>query len=162
MPIPQLPEALAQKVLDGCVMPWEVVPAVKVHELVKFHTEIPGSPTLYTATFILAMNKPKYESLPADLKKVIDDNSGQFAANTGRQDVGRSGRRGRGHGQEARQHHHACSTPSRSGALAQGDRAGDRSLDQAGRRRRGSTASKLLATRTRAARQVRERLSGCR
>jgi TRAP-type C4-dicarboxylate transport system substrate-binding protein len=80
MPIPQLPEALAQKALDGCVIPWEVVPAVKVHELVKFHTEIPGTPTLYTATFILAMNKAKYEGLPADLKKVIDDNSGQAFA----------------------------------------------------------------------------------
>jgi TRAP-type transport system periplasmic protein len=80
LPIPQLPESLAQKVLDGCVIPWEVVPAVKVHELLKFHCEIPGSPTLYTTTFILAMNKPKYESLPADLKKAIDDNSGQFAA----------------------------------------------------------------------------------
>ncbi len=81
MPIPQVPEALAQKVIDGCVVPWEVVPAIKVHELVKFHTDIPGSPTLYTATFVLAMNKPKYESLPADLKKVIDSNSGQYAAN---------------------------------------------------------------------------------
>ena len=80
MPIPQVPEALAQRVLDGCVVPWEVVPAIKVHELVKFHTEIPGSPTLYTATFILAMNKQKYEALPADLKKVIDQNSGQVAA----------------------------------------------------------------------------------
>ena len=80
MPIPQLPESLAQRVLDGCVIPWEVVPAVKVHELLKFHTDIPGSPTLYTATFIIAMNKAKYESLPADLKAVIDKNSGQYAA----------------------------------------------------------------------------------
>ena len=85
MPIPQLPEALAQKALDGCVIPWEVVPAVKVHELVKFHTEIPGSPTLYTSTFVLAMNKQKYASLPADLKKVLDDNSGQaFATAAGK------------------------------------------------------------------------------
>jgi TRAP-type transport system periplasmic protein len=51
-----------------------------VHELVKNHTEIPGSPTFYTATFILAMNKAKYEGLPDDLKKVIDANSGQAAA----------------------------------------------------------------------------------
>src|ERR687894_1147114 len=57
MPIPQLPESLAQRALDGCVIPWEVVPAVKVHELLKFHTDIPGSPTLYTATFIIAMNR---------------------------------------------------------------------------------------------------------
>jgi TRAP-type C4-dicarboxylate transport system substrate-binding protein len=76
MPIPQVPESLAQGVIDGCVVPWEVVPAIKVHELLKFHTEIPGSPTLYTASFFLAMNKAKYESLPGDLKAAIDKNSG--------------------------------------------------------------------------------------
>jgi len=57
-----------------------VVPSIRVHELVKNHTEIPGSPTFYTATFVLAMNKAKYESLPADLKQIIDANSGQMAA----------------------------------------------------------------------------------
>lgn len=76
MPIPQVPEALAQKVIDGAVVPWEVVPAIKIHELVKFHTEIPGSPTFYTATFILAMNKAKYDGLSDANKKVIDDHSG--------------------------------------------------------------------------------------
>jgi TRAP-type C4-dicarboxylate transport system substrate-binding protein len=80
MPIPQVPESLAQRVIDGTVVPWEVVPSIKVHELVKNHTDIPGSPTLYTATFILAMNKAKYEGLPDDLKKVVDANSGQAAA----------------------------------------------------------------------------------
>ncbi len=80
MPIPQVPEAMAQKVIDGAVIPWEVVPALKMQELVKFHTEIPGSPTLYTATFVLAMNRAKYDALPADLKAVIDRNSGQTAA----------------------------------------------------------------------------------
>lgn len=80
MPIPQVPESLAQRVIDGCVVPWEVVPAIKVHELLKYHTEIPGSPTLYTATFFLAMNRAKYEAMPADLRKVIDDNSGMAAA----------------------------------------------------------------------------------
>jgi TRAP-type C4-dicarboxylate transport system substrate-binding protein len=80
MPIPQVPESLSQRVIDGAVVPWEVVPSIKVHELVKNHTEIPGSPTLYTATFILAMNKAKYEGLPADLKRIIDANSGQAAA----------------------------------------------------------------------------------
>lgn len=80
MPVPQVPEALAQKVIDGAVLPWEVVPALKVHELVKFHTDIPGSPTLYTATFILAMNKARYDALPRDLQDVIDANSGTAAA----------------------------------------------------------------------------------
>ncbi|MGL4636951.1 MAG: TRAP transporter substrate-binding protein [Beijerinckiaceae bacterium] len=80
MPVPQVPESLAQRVIDGAVIPWEVVPAVKVQELVKFHTEIKGSPTLYTASFFLAMNKAKYDGMPADLQAVIDKNSGMAFA----------------------------------------------------------------------------------
>jgi TRAP-type transport system periplasmic protein len=77
MPLPQIPDALSKGTIDACVIPWEVVPSVKVHELTKFHSEFPaGTPALYTTTFVMAMNKPKYESLPADLKKVIDANSG--------------------------------------------------------------------------------------
>ena len=85
MPVPQVPESLAQRVIDGAVIPWEVVPAVKVHELVKFHTEIVGSPSFYAASFFLAMNKAKYESLPPDLRAVMDKNSGMaFAERAGK------------------------------------------------------------------------------
>lgn len=80
MPVPQVPESLAQRVIDGAVVPWEVVPAVKLQELVKYHTEIPGSPTFYVATMLLAMNIAKYDALPADLKAVIDQNAGLVAA----------------------------------------------------------------------------------
>ena len=78
MPVPQVGDALSKGVIDGAVVPYEVVPAVKIQELVKFHSETdPAEPAFYTSTFIFAMNKAKYESLPADLKKVIDANSGQ-------------------------------------------------------------------------------------
>lgn len=77
MPVPQVPESLAQRVIDGAVIPWEVVPAVKVQELVRFHTEIPGSPTLYTASFFLAMNRARYDAMPVEARAVIDANSGQ-------------------------------------------------------------------------------------
>ena len=80
MPIPQVPEALATGVIDGAVVPWEVVPAIRLHETLRNHTEIAGSPTFYTASFVLAMNKARYEGLPADLKRVMDANSGQAAA----------------------------------------------------------------------------------
>jgi hypothetical protein len=39
MPLPQIPDALSKGTIDGCVIPWEVVPSVKVHELTKFHSE---------------------------------------------------------------------------------------------------------------------------
>jgi TRAP-type C4-dicarboxylate transport system substrate-binding protein len=77
MPLPQIPDALSKGTVDGAVIPWEVVPSVKVHELTKFHTEFPSTgPALYTTTFVMAMNKAKYEGLAPDLRKVIDDNSG--------------------------------------------------------------------------------------
>ena len=80
MPVPQVPESLAQGVIDGAVVPWEVVPALKLQELVKNHTEVPGSPTFYTATFLLVMNRARYDGLPTDLKTVLDKNSGLAAA----------------------------------------------------------------------------------
>lgn len=75
MPVPAVPEGLSKGVIDGTTIPWEVTAALKVPELVSNHTEFEGV-SLYTLTFVLAMNKDKYESLPADLQKVIDDNSG--------------------------------------------------------------------------------------
>ncbi len=80
MPVPQIPEAMSQGVIDGAVVPWEVVPSIRLQEMVKNHTEIPGSPTLYIATFIIGMNKAKYASLPGDLRAVLDANSGEAAA----------------------------------------------------------------------------------
>jgi TRAP-type transport system periplasmic protein len=77
MPLPQIPDALSKGTIEACAIPWEVVPSVKVHELTKFHSEFPaGNPALYTTTFVMAMNKAKYDGLAPDLKKVIDANSG--------------------------------------------------------------------------------------
>lgn len=77
MPLPGIPDALSKGTIDGAVIPWEVVPSVKVNELTKFHSEFdPAGGALYTTTFVMAMNKAKYNSLPPDLKKVIDANSG--------------------------------------------------------------------------------------
>jgi len=75
MPVPAIPEGLSKGVIDGTTIPWEVTAALKVPELVSNHTEFTGN-ALYVLTFVLAMNKDKYESMPADLQKVIDDNSG--------------------------------------------------------------------------------------
>ncbi|TFY99766.1 TRAP transporter substrate-binding protein [Ramlibacter rhizophilus] len=77
MPLPAIPDALSKGTVDGVALPWEVTTSVKVLELCKYHSEFPdSSPALYTSVFVMSMNKPKYESLPPDLKKVIDANSG--------------------------------------------------------------------------------------
>lgn len=77
MPLPSIPEALSKGVVSGCVLPWEVIPSVRVHELARYHSEFdPAGGALYTATCVMTMNKKRYESLPADLRQVIDNNSG--------------------------------------------------------------------------------------
>lgn len=76
MPVPAMPDALQKGVIDGTVVPWEVTTPLRVAELVSTHTQFSGNRSLYVAFFIFAMNKAKYDGLPADLKKVIDDNSG--------------------------------------------------------------------------------------
>ena len=80
MPVPAVTEALSKGVIDGTTIPWEVTPSLKVTELVKNHTTFAGKEGLYTQTFAFSMNKASYEKLPPDLKKVIDNNSGQVAA----------------------------------------------------------------------------------
>ena len=75
MPVPAVPEGLSKGVIDGTTIPWEVTAALKVPELVGNHTEFEGT-ALYTLTFVLAMNKDRYDSLPDDLRAVIDSKSG--------------------------------------------------------------------------------------
>ena len=77
MPLPAIPDAVGKGTIDGFLLPWEVMPSLKLQEMVKFHSETdPSRPALYSAVFVFAMNQAKYDSLPADLKKVIDANSG--------------------------------------------------------------------------------------
>jgi len=76
MPVPAFPENLSKGVVDGGVIPWEIVPPLKVHEIADSHTVISGDNPMYNTYFIWAMNKNSYNKLPDDLKAVIDANSG--------------------------------------------------------------------------------------
>ncbi len=77
MPLPAVADAVSKGTIDGFALPWEVIPSVKLHEMVKYHTETDASrPALYSAVFILAMNQARFDALPADLKAVIEKNSG--------------------------------------------------------------------------------------
>ncbi|MBO1532022.1 TRAP transporter substrate-binding protein [Psychrobacter sp. F1192] len=72
LPATDIYTSLQRGVIDGLSLPWDGVPIFRVNELVDNHTNIP----LYSSSFVMTMNKAKYDSLPDDLKKVIDDNSG--------------------------------------------------------------------------------------
>lgn len=86
MPINPVPAALARGLLDGAAVPWDVVTSVKLQERVSYHTEMAeGMPKLMHAALVLAMNKARYDSLPADLRQIVDANSGRaLSAQAGR------------------------------------------------------------------------------
>lgn len=76
IPLPATPEALSKGVIDGTVISWEVIPSLRLAELVDYHTDFSGTEALYSTEIILVMNQNKYEELPADLRDIIDAESG--------------------------------------------------------------------------------------
>ena len=72
IPAGDLYTSLQRGVIDGLAMTWQPIQAFRLDELLNTHTNIP----FYNSTIVVSMNKDKYNSLPDDLKKVIDDNSG--------------------------------------------------------------------------------------
>jgi TRAP-type transport system periplasmic protein len=81
--LPELAPMLSKGTVSGSILPYEIAPSVKMQDLTNYFTTLaPPQPRLSTAIFTFLMNKKKYESLPPDLKKVIDDNSGRNLAPT--------------------------------------------------------------------------------
>jgi TRAP-type C4-dicarboxylate transport system substrate-binding protein len=58
------------------VFPWEAIASFKLAEVLRYHAVV----NLYASPLYTIMNQKKYDSLPPDLKKVIDDLSGAWGA----------------------------------------------------------------------------------
>jgi TRAP-type transport system periplasmic protein len=81
LPLPELAPMLSKGTVNGAILTYEIAPAVKMQDLTDYFTTLSGAqPRMATTVFAFLMNKNKYESLPPDLKKVIDDNSGRKLA----------------------------------------------------------------------------------
>ena len=75
--LPELAPMLSKGTVTGSILPYEIAPSVKMQDLTDYFTTLgPPQPRLSTSIFTFLMNKAKYESLPPDLKKIIDANSG--------------------------------------------------------------------------------------
>ena len=71
-------EAMRRGVIEGVMLPPETLKGWKMGELAKYVTAswMVGS----TNTFYAVMNKDKWNSLPADIKKIFDEVSMEFKA----------------------------------------------------------------------------------
>ena len=72
IPVPEVYNALDRGVVDGTAMPFEGLWVFKQHEVVDYATIC----DLYTMNFAIVMNKKRWESLPADVKKIFGENIG--------------------------------------------------------------------------------------
>lgn len=72
MPAPGIYEATQRGTIDGFLLPWEALTSFRAEEVVRHHTEL----GLYALAFVETMNRDAYEALPADLRAVIDGQSG--------------------------------------------------------------------------------------
>ncbi|MEN9420336.1 MAG: hypothetical protein RI988_3957 [Pseudomonadota bacterium] len=77
-PAPESYELLSTGVMDGTLFPAESVEAFKIDKVIKHATTFPGG--LYNTSFFFFMNQAKYDSLPPDVKKVVDELSGETVA----------------------------------------------------------------------------------
>lgn len=73
MPVPELPQALSKKVVDGALIPWEIIPPLKIQEQTQYQIEGIDKTRFGTAVFVVAMNKSRWDSLPPDIQKAFRD-----------------------------------------------------------------------------------------
>jgi len=77
LPAVEVGQGLRELTIDGFAGTWGSALAFKPERFIQRHTVFgPGTGALFTRAFVLAMNPKRYESLPADLKAVIDANAG--------------------------------------------------------------------------------------
>jgi hypothetical protein len=75
--VPQVTESLSKGVIDGAMVPWEGAPPIKLQESHQVSPRQRGRPAEDVELDLRDRDeRGKYNSLPPDLKKVIDDNSG--------------------------------------------------------------------------------------
>jgi TRAP-type C4-dicarboxylate transport system substrate-binding protein len=76
VPPPETQDALSKGIVDAATFPYEGAASFRLGTVVKHSIE----PPIASASFAVVMNPAKYNSLPADLKALIDKTSGPAAA----------------------------------------------------------------------------------
>jgi len=83
MPMPGVYEAAEKGVIDGAAIPWAAVATFNLFEVFPYWTNV----DLWSASFMVFMNKDKWESLPKDVQEAMNTLTGpdlaEWAGNAG-------------------------------------------------------------------------------
>jgi TRAP-type C4-dicarboxylate transport system substrate-binding protein len=66
-------QSLEKAILDGYIFEYVGINAFKLQEVSKYYTEV----FVYVGTFLILMNQDSFNSLPEDLQKIIEEESGR-------------------------------------------------------------------------------------
>ena len=77
MPVPEIPSALSKKVVDGTLLPWEIIAPLKLQNQIGYFIEGHEGARLGTTSFQVSMNQARWDGLPADIQKAFKDASGR-------------------------------------------------------------------------------------
>lgn len=78
MPPEDLYQALQRGTIDATLQGWSTFGPIKLADVTSFHVDV----AFGTSTIMLFMSQHKYDSLPADARKAIDENSGEAMSRT--------------------------------------------------------------------------------
>lgn len=68
MPVPDLPQALARGVVDGALIPFEIIPPLQLQDRTEYQIEGAGGWRFGTTTFQLSMSHARWNALPEDIR----------------------------------------------------------------------------------------------
>ena len=71
MPVPDIPQAFSKGVVDGALIPWEIIPALKLQDQTEYQVEGHDMTRFGTTIFQVSMNVDKWNSLPADIQQLF-------------------------------------------------------------------------------------------
>ncbi len=77
MPVPEVPSALSKGVVDATLLPWEIIPPLKLQNQIEHFIEGHDATRLGTTTFQVSMNRARWDALPPEIQKAFRDASGR-------------------------------------------------------------------------------------
>ena len=75
MPVPDLPQSLSKGVVEGAMIPFEIIPALNIQDQTDYQIEGADKTRFGTTAFQVSMNKARWDSLPEDVQQAFRDAS---------------------------------------------------------------------------------------
>lgn len=76
LPIDQLYESISRRIVSGAVVGWATFQPFKMIDVTSYHVDA----ALGSSVAVIFMTKSKYQSLPAEARRILDANSGEAAS----------------------------------------------------------------------------------